>query len=960
MPQVRVQPGRSAFVGRERELAELVSIVDGPPSARFRFVQIVGEPGIGKSRLLAELADAARDKGQEVLLGRASEFETCRPFGVFADALDDHFAALGPAWYERLGAVTVARCAAVFPAFGAVSQDNLGAERHVLHRAVRAALEAVVGRAGLVVVLDDLHWADVASLELLDHLVRRPGRGRLTFVVAHRPRQLSVAGHTMLARAMSDGHGHRLELGPLSQEATALLLGAEAGKARVAGLHRASQGNPFYLQALATVTDPVLWQQTPAELSEELPAHVRAALLSEVDRLSPLARLVVRGAAVAGEPVDAELVAVTSVLPVTQVRAALDEALAADVFRGGTGARAVEFRHPLLRHLVYDASPLSWRDGAHRRLAEVLHRRGAAPEARARHLELTARPGDTAAVEVLVEAARRVRFRAPTTAARWLAAALGLVPAVSTEDRVELQVELADALTAAGRTEEGVEVLRRLIRGRRPGNSPAQTRAVVLWSTIERWLSQFRAVAPVLRAELATVDESDPVTAATLHHELAYVEHALGNQEVAEAHATAVARTPPVPEVRGLQASACGLLSYNRFQQRDIPAAAEWIDRSIADFDALTDEELAQHLLAIEHSHWAGLFQGRYPDTVRQARRILALAGGSGHHLVVLRSQLRAATALYMLGELVEAEQFAEEAIEVATLVGQPFELALSLLLTSEIAGDRGDLDRSVRLAEEVVELARKHELRSMGPAVFQLAEARRISGRPVDLAADFAELSYEHPSRRVWELPSFQLEQLVAHATALGDFHYAEQALKHCQGLAHELLRGSTGHALLSEALFLLARKESDRAAELARAAMTSFAADGLPFNVGKAHFTLGAALAEAGQRAQALAELDRAIVLFTECGAGRWVEQTVKLQRKQGRRVPKAAPRVSPGELTVRETEIAELISQGFPNKAIAERLVLSERTVTTHVSNILAKTGLTSRTALAAHVLRAANGE
>ncbi|MGW0516144.1 AAA family ATPase [Crossiella sp. NPDC003009] len=960
--QVRSQPGRTQFVGRAAELAELVSIVDGPPAPGFRFVQIAGEPGIGKSRLLAELAAAARDKGQEVLAGRASEFESDRPFGVFADALDDHFAALGPAWYERLGAVAVARCAAVFPAFGVAAEDvgdHLGAERHVLHRAVRAALEAVVGRAGLVVVLDDLHWADVASLELLDHLVRRPGRGRLTFVVAHRPRQLSVAGHTVLARAMSDGRGHRLELGPLSEEATAELLGPDTGRARAAGLHRASRGNPFYLQALAASADPAVWQHNPAELTEELPAHVRAALLSEVDRLTPVTRLVVRAAAVAGEPVDAELVAVTAVLPVVQVRAALDEALAADIFRGGTGTRAVEFRHPLLRHLVYDAAPLSWRDGAHRRLAEVLARRGAVPEDLARHLELTARPGDTAAVRVLVEAANRVRFRAPATAARWLAAALGMVPASAVEDRLALQLELACTLTAAGRTEEGVEVLRRLIRGRPPGGSSAHTRAVVLWSTVERWLGRFQALAPVLRAELATIDESDPVTAATLHHELAYVEHALGNQEVAEQHALAVTRTPPVPQVRGLRASASGLLAYNRFRARDIPAAAGLLDEATAGFEQLTDDELSQHLLAVEHSHWAGLFLGRYQDALRLAKRVLAVAG-TGHHLAVLRSQLRAATALYMLGELAEAEQFAEEAIEVATLVDQPLELALSLLLTSEVAVDRGDLDRAVRLAEDVVEIARKHELRSIGPAVFQLAEARRVAGRPVDLVADFPELGYDHPSRRVWELPSFQLEQLIAHAVALGEFDYAEQALAHCRMLAHELVRGSIGHAKLSEALLSLGRKDVAAAAELARAAMAAFAADGMPLNVGKAQLTLGSALAELGERAQALAELDRAIVLFTECGAHRWVEQAVKLQRKQGRRVAKSAPRVSPGELTVRETEIAELVSQGLSNKAIAERLVLSERTVTTHVSNILAKTGLPSRTALAAQVLRAANEE
>ncbi|MBP2476642.1 DNA-binding CsgD family transcriptional regulator [Crossiella equi] len=922
--------------------------MDGPPSAHFRFVQVVGEPGIGKSRLLAELADAARARGQEVVVGRATEFETDRPFGVLADALDDHFAALGPAWFDRLGELTVTRCAAVFPAFGD-GVEHPGAERNVLHRAVRAALEAATGRRGLLVVLDDLHWADAATLELLDHLARRPGRGRLTFVVAYRPRQLSTAGHTMLARALSDGNGHRLELAPLGQEAAARLLGPETGRARALALHRASRGNPLYLQALARASVPAEWANAPEEVTEELPAHVRAALLSEVDRLDEVTRLVVRGAAVAGEPVDAELVAVTCELPLARVRAAVDAALAADVLRGGTGTRAVEFRHPLLRHLVYDAAPLSWREEAHRRLAEVLRQRGVRPEHLARHLERTARAGDAETAAVLVEAARQVRFRAPATAARWLAAALELVEAGPL-----VRVELADALTASGQFEEGARVLGDLVR-RRPGTpNPAYPRAVVLWSTLERWLDRFQG-APVLREVLAAADPADVVSVAALHHELAYTAHARGEAARAEEHAARVVSAPPVSGVRTLQASACGLLSFSRLLARDLAAASDWIDRAITAFDELTDNELSEHLLAIEHGHWAALFQGRYEDVVRHGRRIHALVRGTGHHLVLLRSQLRAATALFMLGELAEAERCTEDAIELATLVGRPFELALSLLLMSEVIGDRGEVERSLKCAEEAVDLARAHDMRSMGPALFQLAEARRMSGLPVDFAEDFPELDYGHPASRTMELPGFQLEQLIQHAAAQGQFTFAESALRHCQALVHDLARGSAGHAHLAEAHLRLLRGDPDTSVELARRAVAEFTAAELPLNAGKARLALGMALAELGRRPEALAELDQAGRTFADRGALRWEELTVKQQRRQGRRIPKPASRSAPGELTARESEIAELVSKGHTNRAIAERLVLSERTVTTHVSNILAKLDLPSRTALAAYLLR-----
>jgi predicted ATPase len=174
---------RGGVVGRT---GELPAIERALRSARrgASWLVVAGEAGIGKSRLLAAAADLADGAGWRVLPGRATELEREQPFGVVVDALDDFVGSLSSARLRGFSNEQRANLTAVFPSLegeggGGGGFAALRSERYRAHRAVRALLELLASDRPLPLALDDLHWADEASVELIDHLLRHPPRGRV-------------------------------------------------------------------------------------------------------------------------------------------------------------------------------------------------------------------------------------------------------------------------------------------------------------------------------------------------------------------------------------------------------------------------------------------------------------------------------------------------------------------------------------------------------------------------------------------------------------------------------------------------------------------------------------------------------------------------------------------------------------------------------------------------------------
>ena len=180
------------LVGRAYELGSFDQFLDELDRGRPGAIALSGEPGIGKTRLLREVAARAEARGHLVLYGSASELEHDLPFSVFVDALDEYLPGLEPKRLAVLEDQVQAELAQIFPSLWALAgghQVALQHERYRTHRAVRELLEGLARPAPLVLVLDDVHWADSASVELLGALLRRPPATAVLIAVAVRPHQ---------------------------------------------------------------------------------------------------------------------------------------------------------------------------------------------------------------------------------------------------------------------------------------------------------------------------------------------------------------------------------------------------------------------------------------------------------------------------------------------------------------------------------------------------------------------------------------------------------------------------------------------------------------------------------------------------------------------------------------------------------------------------------------------------
>ena len=245
---------QDTLIGRADELASLEQVLEDLELGGSVAVELVGDPGIGKTRLVRELSARAEDRGHLVLVGSASELERALPFSVFVDALDEYVESLDPNVFSTLDDDVQAELAHVLPSLSALAAGRAVAlqhERYRSHRAMRALLEHLAQTKPVVLVLDDFHWADSASVELVGALLRRPPGAALLMVVALRPRQTPERLAAALERADRAAALTRLELGALTLEEARELLGERVDAAGVAVLYQESGGNPFYLEQLA-------------------------------------------------------------------------------------------------------------------------------------------------------------------------------------------------------------------------------------------------------------------------------------------------------------------------------------------------------------------------------------------------------------------------------------------------------------------------------------------------------------------------------------------------------------------------------------------------------------------------------------------------------------------------------------------------------------------------------------
>ena len=608
--------------GRDRELELVTGALEDVRAGGRRVLALVGEAGIGKSALLEAIA--ARAAPLRVLAGRAAEHERAVAFALAVDAFEPAAAALAPARLESLSPAL----GRVLPAAGGDDAPPIGgpAERLRVHRALAGLLDHLARERPVVLLLDDVQWADAASLELLGHLVRRPPAAPHLLVLAARP-----------GAWLPEAEVHVLE--PLDRAASLALVGAGADGEAIA---RAARGNPLFLRELARAP------------GGEPPRTLFAAVQRETAGLTGTPARPLAGAAVAGDPFDPELAAAAA--DTAPDAAALDALVARDLVRPTGPGRAFAFRHPLVHRAVYDALPPAWRLEAHGRAAAVLAACGAGPAIRAPHVERSARTGDAAAIAVLREAAERATASAPASAARWYAAALRLLPD-DPAARAELLRPLGLALAVAGRVEDARDALLEALA------LAPDLQLVIACARVETDLGRYT---DARRRLLAALADSASEHRGALTYELAvtaYHEGRLNDLGAWTAPAIEAAAGDALLHAGALGLGALAAVWTDRPEQ-----AGSLLDQASELLARTPDERLALHPGAALHVTTAQLLCGRYAS----ASRILSVATRTGQDQIAVSLRLTRAMARLQRGALDDALDDAETAEELARLQGVP------------------------------------------------------------------------------------------------------------------------------------------------------------------------------------------------------------------------------------------------------------------------------------------------
>ncbi|WP_239092324.1 AAA family ATPase, partial [Streptomyces sp. SID14478] len=348
--------------GRSSTTADAAHLFDRPGAAP-PVVEILGQPWIGKTRSLHHLLDNARKQGWSVAHAAAVPAATAAPYQLFSDAFEEIFSAQAEAVLRSVPAASRRILGRVFPALDLTDHPETApfaspVPAGPMGSALRQAIRALTGTNGLVLALDDVHWADPASLELLESLVRRPPDARLVVVVAHRDRQ---SPRRLLGLLASAPGAHRIEPGPLTgQELDALLPDGTALPLRRSLLHR-SGGNPGLLLALAASP-----RSTGGTAPDAPGPTASTRFLDEFRAVSDDGWLAAQSAAVIGDPFTLQELRSVSGLPAERLADAVAELLREDIVRPGElAADHYRFRHSLLRATAYHSTGEQWRLTAH-------------------------------------------------------------------------------------------------------------------------------------------------------------------------------------------------------------------------------------------------------------------------------------------------------------------------------------------------------------------------------------------------------------------------------------------------------------------------------------------------------------------------------------------------------------------------------------------------------------------
>ncbi len=845
---------QTTLVGRAKELDRVDPALDQVERGQSRVLAVSGEAGIGKTRILAEIGARAERRGHTVLRGSGTELEGEASFGALVEALDDVLTSLGHRDLDDLRE-RLPELADVFPAIGRQLRSPVvpATERYHHHQAIRALLQSMAKARPLTLLVDDLHWADMASIEAIAYLVRHPPAARVLLVLSFRNGQASPIILGPLTRAVRDERAEQLVLTTLSEEASAVLLAAEHDPGRRRDIFVEGGGNPFYMMELLRAPRPSGTVELKGPVrgdGPQIPARVTAALEEELRHLSPKNRRMLEGAAVVGEPFEPELAAEAVGLPVDDALDLVDELVARDWVRQGATPRLFRFRHPIVRRAVYDSIAPGRRIAAHRSAANALAGLGAPAPVRAHHTALSARQGDETAIATLIDAASSVSATAPDSAAQWLKAALTLVPADDVGRRFSLLGPLAQAQAASGAMEDACETLAEITTSLPLEAGVIWSQAVATLASLELYLGRHRGAGRRLEAALQRLpaDSEDTVPLlVVLAIDAAY----RGERDRAirwSAQAVERSATAADPTFR-VSALAAQALSLDLAGQ--IEGAERWCTEAAAEVDSLTDNQLAPTLETLYHLGAAEMFLERFDIGVRHLERGVAIALRCGNVQCIMPTRTFLAYGLWRLGRLDYAQAVAAEAVETGRLLRMPAATAWALAIAASI-WSAVDAAQALRLSEEAITLLADvdDDVTKFGSHAL-IAAACASAGEPERCIAE-AHLAGAPDFANLEPTADCHLSEAVVASMLvldrLGEARsWVERGDAFAAGLGLPVAAAATERA---RALFLLAMDEPESAAMLALGAAEAAAERRAPVESARSRIVAGRALAASGDR--------------------------------------------------------------------------------------------------------------
>jgi DNA-binding CsgD family transcriptional regulator len=944
------------FVGRGRELAALTDAMAGPPAV----VLIEGEAGIGKSRLVREYLASDQGRKCRVLVAVCPPLRQPLTLAPVADALRQ---AVGDVGALRLSELSGA-LRPLFPEWAASlppapePAEDAAAARYRLF----AALAELLGRLATdLLIVEDVHWADEATLEFLLFLASRQPQP-LSLLVTCRPEDLPASSALpRLARLVGATSGLRLALGALDVADTAALMSSMLAGERVSAgfagfVYERTGGLPLAVEEsvrlMAERADLVRrrGQWVRRRLAKiTVPPGIRDAVLERAGRLSANAQALLRAVAVLAEPAAEQVLAAVGGMGAGQGRAALSEALGSGLLTEDSRG-LVSFRHALTAQAVYEAIPGPDRRAAHLRAGQVLTGQQPLPVASlARHFreggetQLWLRYGEQAAGVAAAsgdEATAAVLLHDLVTAAGLPA---GIVARLA--DAIVLL-----ALPADGQLTSLADALRAALA------SAALTAAedAELRFQLGRVLGTMNQ-AQASHAELEQAVAGLPPGSLHAVRAMTILGWPHGGDHPAREHlhwlhraAEAADCVPPSERLRLLVDRAYALLLLGE--------EAGWADADRVPWDASVPGERLQITRGHGNLGEAALIWGRYGEARRRLEHAAELA--RGYHYARVRDS--ALTCLAHLDWLTGA--WDGLAGRVTALAGDedldPMSRLEAVLVTGLLAGAAGERERAAALLEHVTgEAFRRGAVECLMEPAAALARLHLGAGDAATALKVTSQAAAVVASKGTW---IWAADLAPARVAALAADGQVSEAAVMTDALARGL-RGRDAPApraglALCRALLAEAGHQHARAAALFARAAAEWQALSRPYDVLLARERQARCLLAAGQHETGLALFGEVLHGLSQLGAAADAARAARTLREHG--VP--ARRPGPGrpgygnQLSPRELEVVRLLVAGRTSRDIAAELFLSPKTVTRHIGSAMRKTSTATSAALAAHAL------